>query len=467
MAKLKIRSKDLRKINFPNGKPTAIAMGTIQRHYKQSTKEEVIEILLAIQKNPSSFLKHPIFAKLAEVLYEQKEVIAEKIDLLPNPQPYQVFGSEYIGQGAKDQLELALKLPIAVQGAIMPDGHFGYGLPVGGVLATKNAVIPYGVGVDIGCRMSLSIYPINPSYLENQSYELKKLLKENTRFGKRQFDRPLEDPIIDRAEFQSTALLRRLKDKAWRQLGSSGSGNHFVEFGTVEITEVNNPMELPLGQYMALLTHSGSRGFGATIANHFTDIAKKRCNLPKMAQNLSYLSLDSHEGQSYWLAMNLAGDYAKACHDQIHRRMADSLGFETLVNIENHHNFAWKEQWIDGTEIIVHRKGSTPAHEGELGIIPGTMTDPGFIVSGKGYAPALNSAAHGAGRQLSRTKAKASLTKKTMQQILKKAKVDLIGGGLDEAPVAYKNIHKVMEAQTDLVNILGTFSPKYVRMDKS
>ena len=132
--------------------------------------------------------------------------------------------------------------------------------------------------------------------------------------------------------------------------------------------------------------------------------------------------------------------------------------------VENHHNFAWKEKMPDGKEVIVHRKGATPAGKGVLGIIPGSMTAPGFIVRGKGSVLSLNSASHGAGRQMSRKKAKESLTKSDVRKHLKSKGVTLIGGGLDEAPMAYKDIHQVMKSQANLVDIIGTFLPKIVRM---
>jgi tRNA-splicing ligase RtcB len=234
----------------------------------------------------------------------------------------------------------------------------------------------------------------------------------------------------------------------------------------VDITAADNDMGISVGQYFALLTHSGSRGMGANIAQHYTKVAMSATRLPKEAKHLAWLSLDSEAGMEYWLAMNLAGDYASACHHDIHMRIAGALGEQPLAMVENHHNFAWKESAADGTELIVHRKGATPAGKGVLGIIPGSMTEPGFIVRGKGNAAALNSASHGAGRKMSRKKAKESFTRKDLRQLLGKKGVQLIGAGLDEAPGAYKDIHKVMAAQEELVEILGTFLPKIVRMDK-
>jgi tRNA-splicing ligase RtcB len=203
---------------------------------------------------------------------------------------------------------------------------------------------------------------------------------------------------------------------------------------------------------------------GANIAGHYTKVAMDLCKLPQEAKHLAWLDLNTEAGQEYWLAMNLAGDYASACHHQIHERMAIGLRETPLAMIENHHNFAWKEKDAQGNEVIVHRKGATPAGKGVLGIIPGSMATPGFIVRGKGLAASINSASHGAGRLMSRTKAKETISPVSVNQFLKDAGVELIGSGLDEAPMAYKNIHQVMESQKELVEVLGSFTPKIVRM---
>lgn len=235
-----------------------------------------------------------------------------------------------------------------------------------------------------------------------------------------------------------------------------------MEFGEVEISE-GSELKLEPGKYLGLLSHSGSRGFGAGIAAHYTRLAKELCPLPKQAQHLAWLDMDTEAGMEYWLAMNLAGDYASACHHQIHQKVARALGEKALARVENHHNFAWKQE-IDGKELIVHRKGATPAEAGELGIIPGSMTAPGFIIRGRGNLSSLKSASHGAGRQLSRTAAKQQITQSELKQVLKDQGVTLIGGCLDEAPMAYKNIQEVMAAQSELVDILGIFKPRLVRM---
>ena len=166
----------------------------------------------------------------------------------------------------------------------------------------------------------------------------------------------------------------------------------------------------------------------------------------------------------YWLAMNLAGEYASACHHVIHEKVAKQLAGKPVAMVENHHNFAWKEMY-NGEEVIVHRKGATPAGKDVLGIIPGSMTANGFIIKGKGEAASINSASHGAGRKMSRTKAIESVSDKDFKNELQKYGVKLLGGGLDESPFAYKDINEVMQSQRALVDVLGTFTPKIVKMD--
>jgi tRNA-splicing ligase RtcB (3'-phosphate/5'-hydroxy nucleic acid ligase) len=161
--------------------------------------------------------------------------------------------------------------------------------------------------------------------------------------------------------------------------------------------------------------------------------------------------------------MNLMGDYAAANHDVIHRLVSKLLGAKIIAGVENHHNFAWKE-FHNGKEVIVHRKGSTPAGEGVLGVIPGSMADPAFVVRGKGNKASLESASHGAGRQMSRRKAKEKFTWNATRRNLEKRGIHVLSAGADEVPGAYKPIEEVMLAQTDLVDIVGKFQPRIVKM---
>ena len=459
----KLSGKDLIKLGFPKNNSINITLGQINRYQKRKKKEQVLLEAKKVLLHPENYQGDGVWGKIAESLLAP--VVVKKQELKTVRAPFQIYGENEIEEQAKYQLYDALKLPISVAGALMPDAHAGYGLPIGGVLATKNAVIPYGVGVDIGCRMCLTLYPIPVSYLKGKKHQLVGMLSEHTKFGMRETHTVKHDhAIFERAEFQNIPLVKRLKDKAYKQLGTSGGGNHFVEFGSVSITDNKNEWGLKSGEYLGILSHSGSRGLGANIAKHYTYLATKQCPLPKHVQHLAWLDLNTHDGQEYWLAMSLAGDYAKACHDNIHARLAKLLGAKPLVKIENHHNFAWKQE-VNGQECIVHRKGATPAAKGELGIIPGSMTAPGYIVKGLGNAASLHSASHGAGRLFSRRKCKETFTQSAIKKELTSNEVTLIGGGIDEAPMAYKDIKKVMANQHELVEVLGTFTPKIVRMD--
>jgi tRNA-splicing ligase RtcB len=235
-----------------------------------------------------------------------------------------------------------------------------------------------------------------------------------------------------------------------------------VEFGV--LTVLNDELGLPAGEYLALLSHSGSRGAGATVADHYSKLAMDlHPELPKELRHLAWLDLDSDAGREYWAAMQLMGQYAAANHACIHHHVVKALGAKVLLDIENHHNFAWKEEH-DGETVIVHRKGATPAGVGVLGIIPGSMGAPGFVVRGKGNEASLNSAAHGAGRRMSRKQAKKSFTWSDVKKYLRERDVTLLSAGLDEVPMAYKDIHEVMAAQADLVETLARFDPRLVKM---
>ncbi len=459
----KLSGKDLIKLGFPQNNSINITLGLMSRFSKKKSKQKILKEAQEVLRNPEFYLGDGVWGKIAESLIDPVEVTKQELN--KTRAPYTIFGENDIEEAAKFQLYGALKLPVSKAGALMPDAHAGYGLPIGGVLATKSAVIPYAVGVDIGCRMCLSIYPIKSSFLKGKKDQLVNILTENTKFGIQGSHQVKHDhEVFYRPEFDDIPLVKSLKDKAYKQLGTSGGGNHFVEFGEVTITDRDNEFNLEVGTYLGLLSHSGSRGFGANIAKHYSYLATKQCPLPKQVQHLAWLDINTHDGMEYWLAMNLAGDYAKACHDDIHLRITKKLGTRAVVKIDNHHNFAWKEM-VNGEECIVHRKGATPADKGELGIIPGSMTAPGYIVRGKGNQHSLNSASHGAGRLFSRQKCKQNFTQTEMNKMLKEKEVTLIGGGIDEAPMAYKDIDKVMGNQAELVDIIGSFTPKIVRMD--
>jgi len=455
-----MNNRDLIQLGVPLGEPMRRGTDFIARFVLAGgDKSRLADEVKAILGNPSSFRDDPLRGEFARAL------LAAPPPPRATPVKYRQWG-EGLEHEAIMQMERACLLPISVAGALMPDAHIGYGLPIGGVLATDNAVIPYAVGVDIACRMKMTVLDLPLRNLDRHPDRLQRAIEAETRFGVgAAFKQRRSHDVLDE-DWNVSPVTKGNKDRAWSQLGTSGSGNHFVEFGT--FTAHEEIRGLPPGTYVALLSHSGSRGTGAAVCDHYSKLAFARHrDLPGELKRLAWLSLDSDEGREYWATMELMGHYAAANHACIHRHIARNLGVQVLLDLENHHNFAWKERHvIDGVEreVIVHRKGATPAGEGVLGIIPGSMASPGYVVRGKGNAESLNSAAHGAGRVMSRTQASKKFNWKEVNHFLKERGVTLISAGLDEVPMVYKNIREVMAAQHDLVKTLGQFDPKLVKM---
>jgi len=456
-----MNTKELLALGVPRGPMIQLAQRTLATAAQQGIDKRVIRgTMHALLDDPTPYLTDAVFGTLAMAW---RDYAAGTNNYVPRetPAPFQTWG-EGLDELSLQQMRNACALPIAVRGALMPDAHVGYGLPIGGVLAARGAVIPYAVGVDIACRMKLTVLDLPTSLLEKEQDRLAKALETETSFGVgATFRKRREHPVMD-LDWSFTPVVTRLRDKAWAQLGTSGSGNHFVEFGLLQIEDA--AVGLAAGTYLALLSHSGSRGTGNEIASHYSKVAQQmHGDLPRELAHLAWLDIDSGEGAEYWQAMTLMGDYAAANHALIHRAIARHLGAEVLLDIENHHNFAWREEY-DGEEVIVHRKGATPAAVGVIGIIPGSMATPGYVVRGKGNLDALNSASHGAGRAMSRKKATETYTWASARDILAKAGVTVLSAGVDEVPMVYKDIHAVMRAQCDLVEPLARFDPKLVKM---
>lgn len=412
-------------------------------------------------RDPAEFLDHPVLAPLAQVLAAPGPRRPSSASLRLEPAPWSVWGQDPDPR-AVEQMRQACSLPVAVSGALMPDAHVGYGLPIGGVLAVEGAVIPYGVGMDIACRMRLSVFAVPPDLVETQAEVLIRALEAETCFGVGgQFSRRKDHPVMHE-DWSFSPVTARIKDTAWGQLGTSGSGNHFVEWGVLDVPE--NVDGLETGTYLALLSHGGSRGAGGEVARHYSALARRlHPELPRDLGHLAWLDLDSDPGREYWAAMELMGRYSSANHALIHAALARNLGLSPVWSVENHHNFAWIETH-GGRSVVVHRKGATPAGLGVLGVIPGTMVDPAFVVEGLGNPLSLCSAAHGAGRVMSRQEAVKRFHRGDLDHILRARNVRLLSAGLDEAPMAYKNILSVMAAQSDLVRVRATFLPRIVKM---
>jgi tRNA-splicing ligase RtcB len=463
-----ITGKILKLNHWPDGKIIGIAKTIAAQLAEQGLVREVILARLdAVRNNPGQFLAEPQMADLAREcirLAPKQEDTQE--ELRQSPLPYPVWGREAIDESSLAQMDHAMRLPISVAGALMPDAHVGYGLPIGGVLATDNAVIPYAVGVDIACRMRISVYEVSPHMLGQKKGLFESALWEQTSFGmgaQWQGKQRADHEVLDDSAWDATRLLKGLQDNAARQLGTSGTGNHFVEWGAFRLYEPL--LGLQPGEYLALLSHSGSRSVGFKVADRYSKLAmEKHPDLDKSVRHLAWLSLDSEEGQEYWLSMELAGRFASANHHVIHHRVAEAVGLKEAAVVENHHNFAWTHTMPDGKTVIVHRKGATPASAGVLGVIPGSMGDAGYVVRGRGLDSSLESASHGAGRLMSRKAAFDSISKSSRDEYLKERGVTLLGGGLDESPQAYKPIEKVIAAQQELVDVVGKFTPRIVRM---
>lgn len=401
------------------------------------------------------------------VLTEEFGAAATRARLRAEPQPAAIYGTigEDIEPGAVAQLQLALQLPIAIRGALMPDAHPGYALPVGGVFAAQRAIAPAMVGVDIGCRMHLTIFDEDPDIVLQQRTTIFRDLQAVTVFGtgRVQQRRGVDHEILVDERWQLTAQTHGLLQKAAQQLGTSGSGNHFAELVIGErLGEASiGAIELPR-RFAGLLTHSGSRGVGYAIANQYMRVAVqetgRHAEVPRMYE---WLDLDSAAGQEYWQAMQLAGDYAQANHEVIHAAFARRTKLNPILTVQNHHNFAW----LAG-DMVIHRKGATPAEQGVPGIIPGSMATASYLVEGYGAEEALWSAAHGAGRQDSRSSARARISMREAQRLLAQSDVLVEGLSVDESPLAYKDIERVMALHyaAGLVKALARMQPIAVIM---
>jgi len=466
-----LTGKLLKLRGWPEGKIIGLAKAAGETLEAQGLdRETILDRLDAVRARPDEYLTDALYRPLAKECARREALSQEKLELALRGEPlaYAVWGAEQIDLQARAQMENALRLPVAVAGALMPDAHVGYGLPIGGVLATADAVIPYAVGVDIACRMRLSLYEDAPEILTRRAAELQKALLERTRFGMgeewERSDRPTH-AILDDLAWEETHLLKSLKSKAQSQLGTSGTGNHFVEWGVFRLYADDEALGLKAGEYSALLSHSGSRGVGFKIANTYSELAMRlHPALEASVRHLAWLPLASEPGEDYWRAMELAGRYASANHEVIHQRVQRAAGLREVAAVANFHNFAWRDQLPDGSPVIVHRKGATPADTGVLGIIPGSMGDPGYVVRGRGEPNALQSASHGAGRKMGRRVALNSISKRDRDTYLRERGVILLGGAIDEAPQVYKDIDAVISAQDELVEILGKFFPRIVRM---
>jgi len=384
-----------------------------------------------------------------ELIKKEYSRAESKLEKRKDPVPITVYGeiSRDIDPEAYDQLEEACRLPVAVAGALLPDAHVGYALPVGGVASLHNAVSPAFVGFDIACRMKVSFLDIPEDEFEKTRENLAQILDGVTSFGLGSdfADGKRDHEVMQDSAWEEIEIAAKLKEKAARQLGSSGSGNHFADLMTGRILKEKDWLPLNKGDsFVALLTHSGSRGTGHQIATHFKDIAENETQkrTKGISKNYSWLNLDEDPGCEYWSAMQLMGRYSSANHELIHKHFAKESGIEIIDSYENHHNFAWKKD-----DMVIHRKGATPAEKGVVGIIPGSMGTASYLVEGLGEEKSLWSSAHGAGRISSRRQAKKNHDEAAYQQFIREKNIYTIGVTRDETYQCYKDIERVMSIQ--------------------
>lgn len=396
---------------------------------------------------------------------------------------------QIFGQHEKHTLDqLARVAERAGHAALMADGHLGYVMPIGGVAAYRHQVSVAGVGFDIACgnaavRTDLRLGDLGdrPGGLRRNLEGLGDEIQHTLTFGvggvNRASDAPSDHPLFDDPAWRAVPQRHRtaLMDKARKQLGTVGSGNHYVDVFADERDRI------------WVGVHFGSRGFGHTVASSFLAIGQGAAWGQRVPEAEVIFDLDAPAGHDYWQLMNLAGRYAYAGREWAVRKAVEIVGGREVDLVHNHHNFAWEEEHFGRTFVVV-RKGATPAFPGQKGFVGGSMGDDAVILEGAGAATAdrdtaalqaraLYSTVHGAGRVMSRTAARGKRHRRT-GKVLKRGRVSremmmewvdrrgvvLRGGGLDESPHVYRRLNDVLAAQGNTVRVLHTLRPLVVVM---
>jgi tRNA-splicing ligase RtcB len=367
--------------------------------------------------------------------------------------------------------------------ALMADGHVGYVMPIGGVAAYDNKASVVGVGFDIACgnaaiRTDLNISQFDREQLERFADEIQRSISFGVGRKNTSDDAPIDNPLFESSKWEALRDVAGKRDhevlvkKAREQLGTVGSGNHYVdvfadETGTIWVG-----------------VHFGSRGLGHTIASGFLSLSQNKKWGERAKETEVLLDLSQPLGDAYWHLMELAGEYAYAGREWVARQVTNIIGGREMELVHNHHNFAWKEEH-DGRELVVFRKGATPAFPGQRGFVGGSMGDDAVIIEGARDGDeslqrgAMYSTVHGAGRVMSRTEARGKVRGwgrnarivapgkvnwDMVKEWLGPKGVILRGGGLDEAPQAYRRLPDVLSAQGDTIRVLHTLRPIIVVM---
>jgi tRNA-splicing ligase RtcB len=341
--------------------------------------------------------------------------------------------------------------------ALMADHHKGYSMPIGGVVAYRDTVSPSGVGYDIGCGNKAVATDLLWADVAPAAARILDRIADEVSFGlgsRGRDPRLAEHPLFSDERWSAHPGVAGLRERARSQLGSVGSGNHYVDLLVDDATGA-----------LWVANHFGSRGLGHGIASGFLNLAAGRSFTARapgesMDQPPALLAAGSAEGEAYIAAMGLAGDYARAGRDHVMDQVLGILGAWAVQSVHNHHNYAWREEH-GGEPVWVVRKGATPLWPGDVAFIGGSMTDVSVVVEGvdgPSRAPSLCSAPHGAGRVMSRSAARGDrkgrrpgrVTPQMMRAALEEAGVQLRGGGLDESPFVYRRLLPVLAAHDNL-----------------
>lgn len=365
-----------------------------------------------------------------------------------------------VDEGTLKQFESCHSEKFVVAAALMPDAHLGYAAPIGAVLKTKGFVVPAWVGFDIGCGLiALKIKGKNlVEKVRKKQNEIYNAVSRKIPMGVGEYNKSEEisektkkefKKILERLESKphDKTILNYLKNAAIKHLGTLGGGNHFIELGCDE------------KNWLWLVIHSGSRGVGYSVAKKYMSRASGSDEKSEYEKTFP-LDANSQIGKEYLNVLEFGLDYALLNRlemayqavEAMKNILGENLKYEIWVN--KNHNHAIYENGF-----FIHRKGATPAKKGERGIIPGNMRDGSFLVVGKGNPKFLNSSSHGAGRSMSRKKAKEKYTMEEFRESMKGIKGTVSERTLDELPMAYKDFSKVMEAQKDSVEIVKRIKP--------
>lgn len=392
---------------------------------------------------------------IEQMLRSHRSIKEQFLNELPQDEKYKnspiVINGDH-DEATIDQMKNCMSVGNVVKGVICADGHFGYAQPVGGVIAYKNQISISGVGFDIGCGNMAAKLDVKFSDIKDQVPDIITKIKESVSFGVgRSNNEKVEHSLFDDGELWKTADTTDYFAKARSQLGTVGSGNHYVDLLRDE------------DDFVWIGVHFGSRGLGHTSATKYLKAAGGKEGMmvaPAIVDEFSEL------GERYIAAMQLAGQYSYAGREWVVNRINQIIGGQIMESVHNHHNYAWKENH-NGDDLWVVRKGATPAFPGQKGFIGGSMGDDAVIVEGIESASArdnLYSTVHGAGRIYSRKTAKRLFTQEQMSEWLTNRGVLVSGGDLDESPMAYRRLPEVLKHHEDSIKVLHTLRPFAVMM---